>query len=778
MVSMAIWVLRSIGHESLAASGEIALYFARSSCHVQGYEECVGDLSGGRGVRVIGNVGVTLQRALPADEGLRPATWRRARVLGFSARRTRAEVDRQGGRGAPAERGGVQVPRFGEPSGARRLQTEKGEAAPVVEGHPPEPRGDVLESRQAQDRDREVAQRSERLWRAADAGLGAVLVERSIPHVVAAVLDMPVTTDVARELFGRGLLCAQVGNVVRGLFGLEVVAEVASLAVDLYDLGCRGKAELRGELVRDRGDRVVAMLHASVGPIVGLMDDRARDQKTGGLLGEGRLTVLAPEDELGAALGKERGVLALGVHCIGGDDDVGELESLEQGTECGDLVGLGVDVALGDGHSLFVGEDRDEVHPSTVVEPSATKGLAIERERVADRTCSVLATCAVLVVIAALVFFDHDREVDLDRVFGLQSTGRDLGCDPGVDDQVEAVGVDGAKRAADRRLLGRDAPSGPWRDPAAEATERLFWQFSCELADGEQARRSPEGRKGRDGKDLGQLVADASAHPRVGHLCELVEQARKVETVEIGCTHWHPSEECWWVEVRGEQSQRVSPQRLQPVGLLGAVVDETSRSPAEPRGRPEQGEVRCLVAGAEVAGGIGERLDGYDRVAPARLEVRGEPVKRLCEHLGGEVLPAVLVEHAGPLVVRQVTQPAVALLITPGEELLSWPHAERGGSEADERDPVAVLLGDLAHDLADEPGAEPVLCGEGLVEAGALVGQDRADAERARRHPPSCSRGSRRSVSTLVSAQVRASGENFAEALVAGWLQTDAALLQ
>ncbi len=84
---------------------------------------------------------------------------------------------------------------------------------------------------------------------------------------------------------------------------------------------------------------------------------------------------------------------------------------------------------------------------------------------------------------------------------------------------------------------------------------------------------------------------------------------------------------------------------------------------------------------------------------------------------------------------------------------------------ADERDPVAVFLGDVAHHLADESGAEPVLCGEGLVEAGALVGQDRADRERTRRHLPSCSRGRRGAVSTVASAQVRTSGGNFAEAL-------------
>jgi hypothetical protein len=322
-----------------------------------------------------------------------------------------------------------------------------------------------------------------------------------------------------------------------------------------------------------------------------------------------------------------------------------------------------------------VGEDRDEVHLSAAVEPSAAKGLAVERERVSDRDRGVSTTLYVLVVIAALVFFDHDREVDLDRVFGLQSTGCDLGADPGVDDQVQAVGVDRSKRAADGRLLGRLAPRGPWRGPTAKADQCLFWQLSCELADREQARRSPEGRKGRDRKDLGQLVADASAHPRVGHLSELVEQARKVEAVEIGCAHFHPSEECWRVEFADEQAKRISPQRLDPVGIFRTVVDEASSSASEPRGRPEQGEVRRFVAGAEVTGRIGEGLDRDHRMAPARLEVRGEPAQRHCEDLGGEVLPAVLVEHAEPLIVCQVTQSPVALLITPGNQLLSWAHA-------------------------------------------------------------------------------------------------------
>jgi hypothetical protein len=138
-----------------------------------------------------------------------------------------------------------------------------------------------------------------------------------------------------------------------------------------------------------------------------------------------------------------------------------------------------VDVALADGRPLLVVEDRDRVHLLTVVEPSTAKGLAVERERVSDRDRAVSATLGVVVsailgvVIAALVFFDHDREVDLDRVLGLQSTGGDLGGDPGVDDQGEAVGVDRPKRAADRRLLGCDALASRRRDPTSQAGRAL-----------------------------------------------------------------------------------------------------------------------------------------------------------------------------------------------------------------------------------------------------------------------------------------------------------------
>jgi len=69
---------------------------------------------------------------------------------------------------------------------------------------------------------------------------------------VAAVLEEPVTADVVRELFGRGLVCAQVGGVVRGLFRLEVILEVAALPVDLHDLGPRGVALARASAGRSR----------------------------------------------------------------------------------------------------------------------------------------------------------------------------------------------------------------------------------------------------------------------------------------------------------------------------------------------------------------------------------------------------------------------------------------------------------------------------------------------------------------------------------------------
>lgn len=119
----------------------------------------------------------------------------------------------------------------------RRLQPEQLEAPPVVEGHPSEPGGDVREPGESQDRDGEVTQRCKRLRRAADADLGPVLVKGPVPDVVAAVLDVPVRTDVTGELFWRGLGRAQVGDVERRVGRLEVVTQVAALPVDLDELG-------------------------------------------------------------------------------------------------------------------------------------------------------------------------------------------------------------------------------------------------------------------------------------------------------------------------------------------------------------------------------------------------------------------------------------------------------------------------------------------------------------------------------------------------------------
>jgi len=170
---------------------------------------------------------------------------------------------------------------------------------------------------------------------------------------------------------------------------------------------------------------------------------------------------------------------------------------------------------------------------------------------------------------------------------------------------------------------------------------------------------------------------------------------------------------------------------------------------------------------------VGKGLDEHDRVPPARLEVSRQPAEREAEHLRGEVRPSPLGKDAETLVVRDIAQPAVTLAVAPGQELFPGAHAERRGAEADQRTPLAVFYRDVAHHLADEAGAEPVLCSQSLVEALPLAGGNRANDERGRArhylpsvsHPRSCSTWMRMSVSTVASAEVRQVCQHFAGAL-------------
>ena len=78
---------------------------------------------------------------------------------------------------------------------------------------------------------------------------------------------------------------------------------------------------------------------------------------------------------------QELGVLALGVHRIGGDYASGQVRQLQQRDEPGDLVGLAVHADLAEHRTCLLIGDRQQVHGLAVAAgvPGAPHCLAIHR---------------------------------------------------------------------------------------------------------------------------------------------------------------------------------------------------------------------------------------------------------------------------------------------------------------------------------------------------------------------------------------------------------------
>ncbi len=77
-------------------------------------------------------------------------------------------------------------------------------------------------------------------------------------------------------------------------------------------------------------------------------------------------------------------------------------------------------------------------------------------------------------------------------------------------------------------------------------------------------------------------------------------------------------------------------------------------------------------------------------------------------------------QDAEPLVVHHVAETPPALLNGPADEAVSDPDLERRRSPADQCDPAAVDLGDLADHRTEEPTFQPVVLVEERVEPGEL----------------------------------------------------------
>jgi len=131
------------------------------------------------------------------------------------------------------------------------------------------------------------------------------------------------------------------------------------------------------------------------------------------------------------------------------------------------------------------------------------------------------------------------------------------------------------------------------------------------------------------------------------------------------------------------------------------MVHEVSSLASTTAGHFDLGEVRCLIASAEVSGWVSEGLDHHHRIAPAGLKVRREPLQCCAENLANEVRASVFIKDAEPLVVGDVAQPAVALLVAPGKEILARAYVQGSRAETQECAPPLVLYRNAAHDLAE-----------------------------------------------------------------------------
>jgi len=126
------------------------------------------------------------------------------------------------------------------------------------------------------------------------------------------------------------------------------------------------------------------------------------------------------------------------------------------------LVGLVVDLFLADDDALCVGEDREQVHQTAIVEHCALEGLAVDSKTA--RVWALLVLVVVLVVICCrsgrLFGFVLGIVLLVVVLFLGFPEPHDLVAHRLVDDAVEGLLIDPAQRALERRLAGYDESPG------------------------------------------------------------------------------------------------------------------------------------------------------------------------------------------------------------------------------------------------------------------------------------------------------------------------------
>ena len=111
--------------------------------------------------------------------------------------------------------------------------------------------GYVLESKESNDSDHEIAQDGHHARRGVGADLRAVFVERYIAHPMTAILDSPMISDEGHEFFRCSLLWREAGDDVGRIRADFACAHALGRSFDLRDLSAVGEDQVLAECGRD-----------------------------------------------------------------------------------------------------------------------------------------------------------------------------------------------------------------------------------------------------------------------------------------------------------------------------------------------------------------------------------------------------------------------------------------------------------------------------------------------------------------------------------------------
>ena len=408
--------------------------------------------------------------------------------------------------------------------------------------------------------------------------------------------------------------------------------------------------------------------------------------------------MLDGHDVLAAAAGDLLEVLAVDVERVGGDGDPVQVAVAAVGVrglacgcdvagqrqDLGDLCGVLGDAALADDDALAVDQGGEQLHLAVAqLFPGALEDLPVQGHHQGG------------------------------RVSGRDPPGGHLGEQPAAGEPVGLVSVDHLDVAADRGLFRRDVAALHRVVAGAEAGQCLLRQVSDEVRGGaEAAAATGQPGCGHHRQRRSDLVPDAALGAGVGQAAEDLQQAgavpgqrQRVQVDHAGLL----AREKGMAKRRGQDLRRAAVQRVDPDPLGAAVMMPGPGAAAVAERLPDLAEVRRRVAGAGVAGRVGERLHRQHPVPVGRQVIGWQPPQQPGQHRRGEIVPLPARQHAEPLVIHDVDQPGVLLLAGPPDEPVPRGAAQRGRPEPGDRDPLPVQLGHIPQHLPGQPVPEPVM---------------------------------------------------------------------